>query len=399
MSLLALPHLIIAIVLFVQASALTPEPVIRVRELQAELSIARRYAACQSARSALHSARDCRYAGLPFAAYLKLRKACENRSESRAALTACLRTHTAVCSEERDRVDKAVKACSRIGWNGSGRRRDCPNIDLARDQLAAAQRRGCPKTPGRHPKVIERELEEAVEKARLVLGLRSSAYPLRIVESQIDVADTVVILLHGASLLNTGLVPFAERAVQDVRVPPARFLLPQAPNRFLTVLNTTTTLWYDVISPDFADGPWKTGEILAAARNVHDLIAVQRQIYGIKPGRIFVAGFSQGGSVAATVYMRYKVAAAILVSSFLPARDIYPAAMTDDAASSPIIMFQGTADMLLPVMVARTSKGTFLELGREVNYIEYPGESHFLKGVSSDVFSRAVEFALEVLDK
>lgn len=107
--------------------------------------------------------------------------------------------------------------------------------------------------------------------------------------------------------------------MKDMRVPMVRCVLPQAPSSFVTIVNLSAPVWYDVVPADFIATPWNTGEILAAAENVNDLIEIQPKICGIKPARSLIAGFSQGGSAAATVYLRYKLAAAILVASFLTA--------------------------------------------------------------------------------
>lgn len=243
---------------------------------------------------------------------------------------------------------------------------------------------------------IESELETAVRRAANRLGLRPPAYPLRVVESKRDVPDTVVVLLHGAGLTNTGLVPSAQSVVDEARGAVFRFVLPQAPTEFLTSANLSLPIWYDATG-DLADGPWERGQILRAARNVHDLIRLQTEVFGIGKERVFVAGFSQGGSVAATVYLRYRVAAAILVSSFLPMRDSYPAEMTDASAAAPVVMFQGTADEMLPVEIARKTRDTLRRLGRDVRYVEYPGEKHALAGVVEDVTMRFFELASEVL--
>lgn len=389
--------LILFLLILSRTQATPASPLSRVRALQADLSQARRHLTCRSALVALHSARRCRYAGLSPVEYLRLRRVCKTRSESRTSLTACTVIGRTACLSERRLVQRALKACLRIGWDASGVRRKCPSVADAKKELRLARTRRCPPAPTRGVRRIESELKTAVRRAASRLGLRPPAYPLRVVESRRDVPDTVVVLLHGAGFTNTRLVPFAQSAVDKARGAVVRFVLPQAPTELLTSADLSIPIWYDVVTGDLADGPWERGQILRAARNVHDLIRLQTEVFGIGKERVFVAGFSQGGSVAATVYMRYRVAAAILVSSFLPMRDSYPAEMTNASAAAPVIMFQGTADETLPVEIGRKTRDTLKRLGRDVRQVEYPGEKHALVGVVEDVTMRAFELASEVL--
>lgn len=104
----------------------------------------------------------CRHAGLPTATYLQLRNDCKARSESRAALATRVATKGgSLYGNEEKVVTTAVDACKRVGWDGSDRRAN-----------------------------------KATDKATRALGLCSSPYPLRVVESEKDVVDTLVIPLE-----------------------------------------------------------------------------------------------------------------------------------------------------------------------------------------------------------
>lgn len=77
---------------------------------------------------------------------------------------------------------------------------------------------------------------------------------------------------------------------------------------------------------------------------------VQKEIdAGIPPNKIVIAGFSQGGALALHVALRsaHTLGGCISLSSWLPLRADYPAALSAASANLPILQVHGDADMVV----------------------------------------------------
>jgi predicted esterase len=70
---------------------------------------------------------------------------------------------------------------------------------------------------------------------------------------------------------------------------------------------------------------------------------------GVSPGNIVVGGFSQGGAAALHYSLRspHALGGVMALSSWLPLRSEYPAALSSVASSIPIIFFHGTDDYVV----------------------------------------------------
>ena len=116
-----------------------------------------------------------------------------------------------------------------------------------------------------------------------------------------------------------------------------------------------------------------------AAAKLNKMAEIEEEVHGISRDRIAVFGVSQGGAMASTLYMRYKYKSIVSLIGYLPINSTYPAEMTDDSASAPLLMYHGDQDEIVPVEAARLSAQIMQNLGRNVTYIELEGESHALK--------------------
>lgn len=108
--------------------------------------------------------------------------------------------------------------------------------------------------------------------------------------------DACVIWLHGLGADGSDFVPI----VEQLQLPASlrlRFIFPHAPVRPITI-NQGYRMpgWYDIASPDIVAQEDVAG--IEASSTAIDSLIEQQISAGIAPGRIVLAGFSQGGVVA-----------------------------------------------------------------------------------------------------
>ena len=102
--------------------------------------------------------------------------------------------------------------------------------------------------------------------------------------------------------------------------------------------------WSDIIELDKAADEDSEGLKKSSAR-VNRII--QKELdNGIAPAKIILGGFSQGGALALHTALRsdFSLGGCIALSTWLPLRADYPAAMTTQAALLPILQVHGDRD-------------------------------------------------------
>lgn len=154
----------------------------------------------------------------------------------------------------------------------------------------------------------------------------------------------------------------------------ARFILPHAPNRPVTVnMGAIMPAWYDIRVIGGADHD--IGGIRGAADRV-SLFVDQQLDLGIPSNRIFLCGFSQGGVVALHIALRYPepLAGAIGLSTYLADVD----SLSDEAAAEnadlPVFLGHGVRDPMVPFAAMSQTKDVLEDLGHEVTCGTYPME-------------------------
>lgn len=182
-----------------------------------------------------------------------------------------------------------------------------------------------------------------------------------------------VIWLHGLGADGSDFVPLVpelglagERAV--------RFIFPHAPAIPVTCNGGyVMPAWYDIVSLDSNSRSVDEAGIVRSLQAVAALIGRENQ-RGIPCGRVFVAGFSQGGAVAYATALTYpeKLAGVIALSTYIP----LPGLLADQAAAAnraiPIFAAHGTADEVVPFELGRTAKELLIERGYRVQWHDYP---------------------------
>lgn len=179
-----------------------------------------------------------------------------------------------------------------------------------------------------------------------------------------------VIWLHGLGADGHDFEPI----VPELRLPdtlPLRFVFPHAPVRPVT-LNGGMAMraWYDIVSLD-RNGPVDAAGINDSSALLESLVAREEQ-RGIDPGRIVLAGFSQGGAIAINTVLRAgrKLAGLMALSAWLPLPETLQGESVD--ASTPVFMAHGRFDPMIPMQYGRSAADALVDAGFEVDWRDYP---------------------------
>ena len=185
-----------------------------------------------------------------------------------------------------------------------------------------------------------------------------------------------VIWLHGLGADGHDFEP----VVPELRLPaelPLRFVFPHAPVRPVTINGgMQMRAWYDILSLD-GEGRSEESSVRESAAALLEMIDTE-VASGIEPGRIVLAGFSQGGAIVMHAGLRYPqaVAGLMLLSTYLPVPGAFAAEVKDNASSQPrsvpIFMAHGSFDPMLPLALGRESADTIESAGYTIDWREYP---------------------------
>lgn len=182
--------------------------------------------------------------------------------------------------------------------------------------------------------------------------------------------DAAIIWLHGLGADGHDFAGLAS-TLQLPEKSKIRFILPHAPLRPVT-LNGGKKMraWYDIVSLERIDGQEDEAGIEASRVALIDLI--QQQVdSGIKPNRIILAGFSQGGAIALAtgIQANFPLAGILALSSYLPMADKMPSARPH---SPEIMMMHGEFDDVIDIRYAKDSKDCLVvDLGYRVSWKTY----------------------------
>lgn len=179
-----------------------------------------------------------------------------------------------------------------------------------------------------------------------------------------------IIWLHGLGADGHDFEPI----VPELRLPgdkSLRFIFPHAPVQPVTINEgMAMRSWFDIVSFD-SEGRADREGVLASSAMLEGLIA--REIErGTAPGKIVIAGFSQGGAVAihTALQTKHDIAGLMALSTYM--------ALPGDAANAvgrkdlPIFMAHGSFDPVLRMEWGRSSADRLIEAGYSVDWHEYP---------------------------
>ena len=184
--------------------------------------------------------------------------------------------------------------------------------------------------------------------------------------------EWTVIWLHGLGADGNDFVPIAQQLVRD-GWPPLRFVFPHAPVRPVTFNGgVPMRAWYDIAALDFAHRADADGVAVSVAQ-VERLIAREAE-RGVPPGRVILAGFSQGGAITLAAGLRRSepLAGLIALSTYLPQRNDAAEFITEAARQQPVFMGHGRLDPVVPHEAGEATAGVLRALGVEVEWHDYP---------------------------
>ena len=201
----------------------------------------------------------------------------------------------------------------------------------------------------------------------------TSSSPSLLPTVEISTGDSprlAIIWLHGLGADGHDFEPI----VPELDLPfAARFVFPHAPVRRITVNNGMEMRgWYDILGFG-ANVRQDAAGVRASAAAVTQL--VDREIErGLTAAQIVLAGFSQGGAVALYTALREprSLAGVLALSTYLPLGETLAAERSVANARVPIFMAHGSADPLLPLSLAESSRRALEALGYSVDWHVYP---------------------------
>lgn len=185
-------------------------------------------------------------------------------------------------------------------------------------------------------------------------------------------ADKCVIWLHGLGANGHDFEPI----VPELNLPTdhnIRFLFPHAPDMPVTVnAGVVMPAWYDVYSMTFTNHEDEQGIRLAESR-IRQLIEHQVE-RGIKPEKIILAGFSQGGAIALHTALRYPqtLAGVMALSTYLPLVKLFYDERHQANQQISILMCHGSHDPVVPYHLGDDSRYFLEEAGYKVEWHSYP---------------------------
>lgn len=183
-------------------------------------------------------------------------------------------------------------------------------------------------------------------------------------------ADAAVIWLHGLGASGHDFDP----VVPELGLPHhhrIRFVFPHAPSIPVTInQGYVMPAWYDIVSLEL-ERRVDLAQLRGSARRVQELI--EREIdSGIAPGRVVLAGFSQGGAVGFEAALTFpeRLGGLLALSTYLATAD----SLSPSAASAglPIEIHHGSGDDIVPEVLATRATDQLRALGYPVEYRRYP---------------------------
>jgi phospholipase/carboxylesterase len=181
---------------------------------------------------------------------------------------------------------------------------------------------------------------------------------------------SAVIWMHGLGADGHDFEPIVPYlGVDDLGV---RFVFPHAPRRAVSInMGLLMPAWFDIASTDFETGLDEPGIGVSAAA-IEALVARERE-RGLASNRILLAGFSQGGLIAAYVALRHAepLAGALLLSTFVPATILDGKDLSAANAALPIFFAHGSYDPMIPFSLGESSRDRLAALGHEVEWHPY----------------------------
>lgn len=185
-------------------------------------------------------------------------------------------------------------------------------------------------------------------------------------------ARAAVIWLHGLGADGHDFPPIVPELGLDPGLG-VRWVFPHAPAIPVTINGgMVMPAWYDIRGLDFATRHDEVG-IRRSAGQLEELVARERE-RGIPAEGLILAGFSQGGAVAAYTALRHPepLGGLVLLSTYLVLAESLSAERSAANAELAIFQAHGTHDPMVPLERGLAAHRRLLELGYAPEWHEYP---------------------------
>lgn len=341
-----------------------------------------------SKRAAQRSLRSCLYNGLTKPAYRSSVSTCRNATLPQSTrLTSCLSA----------------------GWNLYAYTLcpSCPSLPSSspppsRSRRCAAQRAAvaalkCTKGATLlSQRTAARTVSSAARRARVAAGLGKPGWDTIVLEPIGGRATSTIVFAHGigytaSGMRDTFLIPTMRTGLALCRTRPV--VIPQARVRFVEAFGQNRTAWFDQPpNTEGVNGPFDRPGILEASARMDALVEVVKTLYPGEP--VSLMGFSGGGALALTAFMRgeQSVAAAASLSGYLPMPLVYPEEMNAVNQGKKVWMVHATNDELIDVRLIRFLNGLLNQLGRPTTYVEWDAVPHNLAPRGIEAAIKATNF-------
>jgi len=180
-----------------------------------------------------------------------------------------------------------------------------------------------------------------------------------------------VIWLHGLGADGHDFEPMVPMLGLPRRIA-VRFVFPHAPERPVTINSgMRMRAWYDIVR--LGGGAEDSVGIGESQALLEGLIERERG-RGVAPGRIVLAGFSQGGAIALHTGLRHpeRLAGIMGLSTYLPLPATLEADRSPANADVPMFMAHGLHDEMIGIERALASRDALEALGYAPAWHEYP---------------------------
>ncbi|MFC1689020.1 alpha/beta hydrolase [Pseudomonadota bacterium] len=204
-------------------------------------------------------------------------------------------------------------------------------------------------------------------------AVQSSGSGLEVVEVCTGPDPTAsVIWLHGLGADGHDFEPVVPQLMWP-GAPSTRFIFPHAPVRPVT-LNGGMAMraWYDIVSLT-GDRDQDQKGIADSVNRAASLVDQERE-RGIEPGRIVVAGFSQGGAIALQLAIRYPetLAGLVALSTYLLLEHRLDNDRHQANLNLPVFVGHGTTDPMVPFFLGESLATRLRKMGHPVEWHSYP---------------------------
>lgn len=184
--------------------------------------------------------------------------------------------------------------------------------------------------------------------------------------------QTTLLFIHGLGTSGEAFIPLFDR-IDFGGIGAMRIILPSASPRAVSICNgQEVPAWFDLRGNDFRLDE-DEGGLRMATTFISGLI--EREVAAeIRPSRIVVAGFSQGGALAlmTSLLSNHELGGAAALSGWLPLAAQLGRERASSSPRVPVFIGHGANDPITPLPMADAARQQLLTWGHEVRSATYP---------------------------